>query len=243
MVDGDLSITFEKITSTQGGAGGLSPVASISRRDGVMNEIRRAIVVGSLKPGDKLTEVELSALLKVSRPTIREALNQLAQEGLLTQEPYRGLRVATLDATAIMDIAKTRTALDMLAATAILEDTSGRRMRQVEESWQQFDRVAFDPDPVAQHEAHIAFHRNIWVASENSLLLRLWPVTEAHLTIALAQDQATRANPARAHEVHERLVKAMRTGDLSIVEAAFISHTIDSAWELIALLNGEEQTG
>jgi DNA-binding GntR family transcriptional regulator len=64
---------------------GLSPVASISRRDAVMNEIRRAVVLGHLKPGEKLTENRLSASLNVSRPTMREALAQLAQEGLLIQ--------------------------------------------------------------------------------------------------------------------------------------------------------------
>jgi DNA-binding GntR family transcriptional regulator len=164
-----------------GGVGGLSPVASVSRRDAVMNEIRRGIVSGSIKPGDKLTEVKLSAMLNVSRPTIREALTQLAQEGLLVQEPYRELRVATLHAKEIMDIAMTRQALDMLAVASILEDTSGRRMQYVEASWEAYDKIAFHPDPVVLHEAHIAFRRSIWAASENALLLRLWPVTEAHL--------------------------------------------------------------
>ena len=164
-----------------GGVGGLSPVASVSRRDAVMNEIHRGIVSGSIKPGDKLTEVKLSAMLNVSRPTIREALTQLAQEGLLVQEPYRELRVATLHANEIMDIAMTRQALDMLAVASILEDTSGRRMQYVEASWEAYDKIAFHPDPVVLHEAHIAFRRSIWAASENALLLRLWPVTEAHL--------------------------------------------------------------
>lgn len=217
--------------------GRVAPVASVSRRDGVINEIRRAVVLGSIKPGEKLTEVQLSEWLNVSRPTVREALNQMAQEGLLIQEPYRGLRVATLDAAAIMDLATTRMALDMLAVTAIVEDGSGRRMRLLEESWTEYSRVEMDPDPVIRHESHVAFHRKIWAASENAMLLRLWPVTEAHLTIILAQDQATRADPVRAHNVHEKLVDAIRTKDLEVIRKAFTEHTIDSAKELIALLD------
>ncbi|VII98733.1 Transcriptional regulator, GntR family [Arthrobacter sp. DR-2P] len=217
----------------------MSPVASVSRRDGVINEIRRAVVLGTIKPGEKLTEVQLSEWLNVSRPTVREALNQMAQEGLLVQEPYRGLRVATLDAAAIMDLANTRMALDMLAVTAIVEDESGRRMRMVEESWAEYSQVEMDPDPVIRHESHVTFHRKLWAASENALLLRLWPVTEAHLTIILAQDQAARADPARAHRVHEKLVDAIRTKDLEIIRKAFSEHTIRSAEELIPLLNTE----
>ena len=214
----------------------LSPVASVSRRDAVMNEIRRAIVLGALKPGEKLTENRLSASLSVSRPTMREALTQLAQEGLLIQEPYRGLRVADLDAQAITDIARTRMALDMLAAEAILADPSGERLAQVREAWADYDRLPFDADPVTAHEAHIAFHRRIWEASGNTLLIRLWPVTEAHLTIALARDQATRDDPRRAHDVHEAVVNALIAGDLAQVHAALVVHTIESADELIAML-------
>ena len=219
----------------------MSPVASVSRRDGVVNEIRRAVVLGTIKPGEKLTEVQLSEWLNVSRPTVREALNQMAQEGLLVQEPYRGLRVASLDTAAIMDLANTRMALDMLAVTAIIEDETGRRMRMVEESWAEYSRVEMDPDPVVRHESHVAFHRKLWAASENALLLRLWPVTEAHVTIILAQDQATRADPVRAHRVHEKLVKAIRTKDLEVIRKAFTEHTIDSAKELIALLDAQNK--
>jgi DNA-binding GntR family transcriptional regulator len=114
---------------------GLSPVASISRRDAVMNEIRRAVVLGHLKPGEKLTENRLSASLNVSRPTMREALAQLAQEGLLIQEPYRGLRVADLEPGAMLDIARTRVALDMLAVQDILADPTGERLERVRAAW------------------------------------------------------------------------------------------------------------
>lgn len=215
----------------------VAPVASVSRRDGVLNEIRRAVVLGTIKPGQKLTEVQLSEWLNVSRPTVREALNQMAQEGLLIQEPYRGLRVATLDAAAIMDLANTRMALDMLALEAIISDGTGRRLQMVEDSWAEYSSVEMDPDPVIRHESHVAFHRKLWAASENALLLRLWPVAEAHVTIILAQDQATRADPVRAHRVHVKLVEAIRTKDMKVIRKAFKEHTVDSAKELIALLD------
>ena len=86
----------------------LLPASSISRREAVVNQIRRGIVLGVLRPGEKLTEVGLATALQVSRPTVREAMAQLAQEGLLTAEPYRGLRVTEIDAAAIRDLAQTR---------------------------------------------------------------------------------------------------------------------------------------
>lgn len=217
----------------------LSPVTSVSRRDAVMNEIRRAIVIGNLKPGEKLTENRLSASLNVSRPTMREALTQLAQEGLLIQEPYRGLRVADVEPRAVLDIARTRVALDLLAVQDILADPTGSRLGRVQTAWAGYDALPFDADPIEAHEAHIAFHRRIWEASENVLLIRLWPVTEAHLTIVLAYDQATRDDPRRAHDVHERLVEAIVSGDLERVHEALIVHTMQSAEEFVAMLTAE----
>ena len=124
----------------------------------------------------------------------------------------------------------------MLAAEAILADASGRRLELVREAWDDYNRLPIDADPVTSHEAHIAFHRRIWEASENSLLIRLWPVTEAHLTIALARDQTTRDDPRRAHDVHEAVVDALIAGDLDQVRVALIAHTIDSAEELVTML-------
>jgi DNA-binding GntR family transcriptional regulator len=215
---------------------GLLPVPSLTRRDAVMNQIRRAILLGRLRPGEKLTENRLATSLNVSRPTMREALTQLTQEGLLIQEPYRGLRVADLDPESIMDIARTRVALDMLAIKDVLADSSGRRLERVVAAWRAYDQLPFDADPLEAHEAHLAFHRGVWNASENTLLIRLWPVTEAHITIALAYDQATRDDPRRAHDVHEAIVDAVVSGDLEQVHRALVVHTIDSAETLVAML-------
>jgi DNA-binding GntR family transcriptional regulator len=214
----------------------LAPVSATSRRDAVIKQIRRAIVLGELRPGEKLTENGLAASLGVSRPTMREAVSQLSQEGLLIQEPYRGIRVADLDPVAILDIARTRVALDMLAAEEILADPTGRRLELVSEAWAKYDRLPLTASPIEAHDAHVRFHRDLWVASGNTMLLRLWPVTEAHLTIVLAHDQVTRDDPRRAHDVHERMVNAILAGDLVEIRASIVAHTVDSAMEIAGLL-------
>jgi DNA-binding GntR family transcriptional regulator len=221
----------------------LAPVASVSRREAVVAQIRRGIVVGALRPGDKLTELSLAADLQVSRATVREALGQLAREGLVVAEPYRGLRVADLDTAALRDLARTRAALDELAARGILADDSGDRLHAVQEAWADFEASAFDDDPVARHEGHLAFHRAIWTAAENVVLDQLWPVIEAHMTIALAQDQAVRHDPERSHRLHRDLIDALESGDEARVEATFREHTITSADELIALRNPSTSSG
>ncbi|MDX6235132.1 MAG: hypothetical protein QOH68_4299 [Nocardioidaceae bacterium] len=215
---------------------GLSPISGTSRRDAVVMEIKRGIVLDRIRPGERLTEQSLSAALQVSRPTIREALNQMVMEGLLIQEPYRGMRVADLEPQAVLDLAHVRMAIDMQAVEAILDDSTGRRMELLDRAWAAYERHADSKDPLIQHETHVALHHGVWAASENSFLTRLWPVFEAHITIALAHDQATRHDQERAYIVHKELFDAITSRDLDRIRTAFSHHTLDSARDLVALM-------
>lgn len=232
----------EAISGKTAMSGRLAPVSTMSRRDAAVNEIRRAIVLGHVKPGEKLTEVQMAEWLNVSRPTVREALNKVVQEGLVVQEPYRGLRVAFMDDSMLVDLGRTRMALDILAIDGILADKSGRRWQVVEDGWKQYKLHAFDPDPFVQHMGHLAFHESIWAGSENAMLLKLWPVTRAHMTIALAQDQAIRQDPERAYHVHEVLMGVLRSGDRDAIRVALEEHTMHSVKELLELLIEKEKS-
>lgn len=217
----------------------LAPVEARSRREGVVREIRRAIVLGDLVSGQKLTETSLSGALNVSRPTIREALAQLVNEGFLTAEPYREIRVASLSPAEMEDTARVRMALDRLAIDLIVEDATGRRLERVRAAWADYERDIAADDPLLRHTAHILFHRSLWDAADNVMLERYWPVTEAHITLQLAMDQRLASNAGRDVHVHRQIVEAIEraaTGDDSAVEPALTRHTLGSVHDLIAAL-------
>lgn len=215
-----------------------TPASNTERRQRVVDEIKRRIIVGEIRPGQRIIEAELTSSLDVSRPTAREALNQMARDGFLIQEAYRGLRVADIQSDSLLDIARVRVALDTEAISEILADKTGRRMDVLEDAWRAFERATAESDPLALHEAHVRFHRGIWEAADNYLLMRIWPVMEAQMTIVLAYDQFTRTNPARAHAIHAALMRAIRTGDPAQIRTALDVHTMDSAQELALLTPG-----
>lgn len=208
---------------------------SSPQREVVVSYVRRALVTGELRPGEKLREVRLAEYLGVSRQTLREGLQMLVQDGLLIQEPYRGYSMAELTPQALTDLARTRVPLDLLAIEGILTDPTRGRMDVLMRSWETFDRLATHPDPLVRHEAHVAFHHGMWLASQNQILIRMWPVIEAASTLALAQDQAVRADPGRARELHAHLIEAICSRDPSNIEHALQTHTIRSSEELVNL--------
>src|SRR3954453_18655782 len=72
-------------------------------RDRAYATIRDAIVDGTLQPGEKLKDADLTNWLGLSRTPIREALNRLEQDGLVESAPQRYTRVAPLDRRAARD--------------------------------------------------------------------------------------------------------------------------------------------
>jgi DNA-binding GntR family transcriptional regulator len=209
-----------------------APVAALSRRDAVLEQIRRSIVVGALKPGEKLTENALAESYGVSRQTIREAMNLLAQTGWVIQEPYKGMRIASMDEQDVLDLAHIRSSLDLLAVRSIVGDSTGRRLAMVTESWKQLEELAFHADPLIRHDAHVAFHRATWEAAENQLLIKMWPAMEAQITIWIAQYNAAHPEPEHVHSIHKKLYEAIASGDLRRAQRATLEHTVTSKAQL-----------
>lgn len=228
-------------------AGGPRPVTTRTRRDAVADELRRAILAGELKAGERVREVHVAQQLGVSRPTLREAVYQLIHEGLLEQQPYRGVVVPAIDEKFITDIAAVRVALETLAARAVAEDPDGSRKARLSTAWQEYRAAHAAQDSARLHQTHVVLHRTIWDASDNSMLKRLWPTVEAQINVAITVDESTRSDPDRALHVHERLIEAILGGDPAAIEAEVERHTKASADELLDMLaernNAAESAG
>ena len=84
-------------------------------RDVVFNTLRKAILTGELKPGERLMEIHLANRLGVSRTPIREAIRKLELEGLVIMIPRRGAEVAQITEKSLRDVLEVRRALDVLS--------------------------------------------------------------------------------------------------------------------------------
>jgi DNA-binding GntR family transcriptional regulator len=216
--------------------GNLSPVTSVIRRDAVLSQLRNAILTNRLKPGERIREVQLAKDLGVSRPTLREAIYQLIHEGLLVQEPHKGVTVAEIDAATITDIAVVRAALETIAAKAIAtdkDDSVRERLRQV---WITYDEAAASGDTVRENEAHMELHRTVWLASHNSMLERIWPIVSASVNLALSTDIAARQDTERNRRMHRELVEAILYNRRRRIVSAVREHIQISADELLGLM-------
>ena len=84
-------------------------------RDVVFNTLRKAILKGELKPGERLMEIALAERLGVSRTPVREAMRKLELEGLVVMIPRRGAQVANITEKDLNDVLEVRIALENLS--------------------------------------------------------------------------------------------------------------------------------
>lgn len=91
------------------------PREETSLRERTTNMLRTAILDGVLAPGQKLSERELCESLAVSRPCLREALQHLQAEGLITIIPHKGPEVTSISLPEVRDIYEVRASLESLA--------------------------------------------------------------------------------------------------------------------------------
>jgi DNA-binding GntR family transcriptional regulator len=90
-------------------------------KESVYDSLKTMIQTGALQPGSRLTELDLAARLKVSRTPLREALNRLERDGLVTNKPRHGYFVTMFDLRALEDAFDVREVLDGLAAQRAAE--------------------------------------------------------------------------------------------------------------------------
>lgn len=214
----------------------LAPVSSTTRREVVLDALRRALLTGELVPGQRIKEAPLAEALGVSRPTVREAIYQLVHEGSLVQEPYKGISVAQPSPQDLLDVAQVRVSLETLAALHVAKHPKGKGMARLKAALDVHLDAIEAGDPVASDLTHLELHRTLWEASENQMLMRIWPLVESQIRTAMSLDQATRDDPERDAELHKRLVAVIEGGDEQEIVTEVRNHIARSADEVVKLM-------
>ena len=142
-------------------------------RDVVFNTLRKAILTGELKPGERLMEIHLANRLGVSRTPIREAIRKLELEGLVIMIPRRGAEVAQITEKSLKDVLEVRRALDALCAELACDRISDEEKERLRQACNAFDHATVTGDATTIAAADVVFHDIIVQATGNARLIQL----------------------------------------------------------------------
>jgi DNA-binding GntR family transcriptional regulator len=147
-------------------------------KQSVYESLRKMIQTGVLQPGSRLTELDLAARLRVSRTPLREALNRLERDGLVTNKPRHGYFVTIFDLRALEDAFGVREVLDGYAAQRATERIGAqdkKKLRAIVRQCETMAKVKNRPMEDLAEEMRLGFeiHRLIAGVSGNDFLCEL----------------------------------------------------------------------
>jgi DNA-binding GntR family transcriptional regulator len=207
-----------------------TPVLRLVRSASLAEQAADAIVTGvsagALKPGQRLVEQELAALLNMSRVPLREALKILEAQGIVESVPHRGTRVAMFDDRRVDQICAARIALERLAIA-----DAAPRYRKDSSLLAPLDRIIADMERAAERldwldvsRADLDFHREICHASGNDIVLTLWEALARHVFIVFGHEIRDERDAAIMGPHHRRLRDLLAAGDRRALNGEIEQH-------------------
>lgn len=142
-------------------------------RDIVFQTLRKAILMGNMRPGDRLLEEHLAERMGVSRTPIREAIRKLELEGLVVMVPRCGASVARINENRLKDVLEVRGALDELAIKLACEHITEEQLRRLNEAKLRFETNTMGGSIARIVDADVKFHDIILEASCNERLIQI----------------------------------------------------------------------
>jgi DNA-binding GntR family transcriptional regulator len=218
-------------------AGATAPLLGLQKkslREQALAALRAAITSGELEPGRHLVETELSEMLQISRGTLREALRQLEQEGLLSAGPRGRLSVRHLDAKEIRDIYSVRAALESLAARTLCELPD--RQQAIASLKTAIEAMAAAEKASMQErvESDLEFHRTLCRLTGNETLLHSWESLEGSIRMSIMFAGQDKGVMNMSVDRHYDIVAAIETGDASLARNTIREHMDTAAANLVA---------
>ena len=181
-------------------------------RDVVFQTLREAILRGTIKPGERLMEIQLSQQLGVSRTPVREAIRMLELEGLVNMTPRKGAAVAAISEKSLRDVLEVRRALDALSVELACERITEQELEELRQACEEFERVArVSKDASVIARADVALHDIIVRTTGNQRLLQLVNNLSEQMyryRFVYIKDESRHENLVEEHrEIYESIVE------------------------------------
>lgn len=193
-------------------------------RDVVFNTLRKAILKGELKPGERLMEIALADRLGVSRTPVREAMRKLELEGLVVMIPRRGAQVANITEKDLNDVLEVRIALENLSIENACNRMTGEQLARLWDAAKTFEKTMADGNLVKLAEADVDFHEVIYQSSDNRRLNQVLNNLREQIyryRVEYLKDEETRNLLVKEHE---ELYEAIKARDVARAQEISFRH-------------------
>ncbi|MCI4012846.1 GntR family transcriptional regulator [Brevibacterium sp. ZH18] len=177
----------------------------------VTETLRNEIIDGVRQPGSRLVERNLATELGVSRVPIREALKQLASEGLVTNRPNTWSTVREFSPSDIADLNEVRTAFDVLSFELAAQRHTREGLAKLEATMAKGRELSKAGDAVGAHRVAADFHSTVTELSGNQLLVEIAELLDSRMRWQLSQHDDLDFVATEHAELYEAIARRDQT--------------------------------
>jgi len=205
----------------------------------VRESLRRDILNGLYSPGDPLKQTEIAARLDVSVTPVREAMRDLATEGIVVIDPQRVARVRRLHESEAREVNEIRALLEPLAARLAAENASAESVASIRRLAEESAAADNDPDWLdANRRLHLAVIDSSEAPLLASILGNLRQISSIYLATAVRSQEGVRE---KSKLEHLALADAIERGDGAEAMRIMQSHLFSS--DVMATVATEHRDG
>lgn len=168
--------------------------------------LKSAIFSGELKPGATLVEARLATRFGVSRGPLREAIQALTDQGLVTSEPFGGSQVVSLTPKDVNELFGVRAALEMFAFEQVWSKREEAFYAEMKGRHAALLQAIDNGDDAAAIVAELYLHSYVYEATGNRLLLHMWRSLEGRLQLYWAAHHYVHGRRGPLREGHDAYV-------------------------------------
>ena len=197
----------------------------------VRDALRRAILTGDITPGTHLVQGELAADLQVSTTPVREALRDLAGEGLVQFDPHRGAIVHQLNLQELLEIYDIRKALTPLAFRRAVQVLSEDELKVVKAIERKMSETA---DPIEWTELNWRFHHHLELGSSPTRLRTFLQNVQDASSLYIAHSvTSSPERMKRGNKQHRDLLEAVHQRDVELACNLLVQHLDETLQEIL----------
>ncbi len=199
----------------------------------VTDSLRIAIVAGEFDPGQKLKMSHLIQRFGTSQMPIREALQQLQGEGLVTIIPQRGAQVRSLDRRFINNIYDLRIAIESLLIRKTCEKKNRSWINQLKSSQEEYESLINKHDIPSLIEANHRFHRVHNLIADNEEALVTLERTDTLITVLRSTHGYSKKRILQVKTEHREMVECFEKGDIDRALEVHARHCLNGKLSIL----------
>jgi len=214
----------------------------LSLKDRVYQNIKFQIIIGTLKPGTRLPEEELSKAMNISRAPIREAFNRLEKEGFVTIVPRKGAAVSNITTRIIKDIFEIRETLESFAVKKSIGKISIEKLEKVGDGFKKFINKPTNAKNCIQYLAlDKKFHDLLSQNCGNKKLIELLANLQEQIHW-LRNISLKRITFAGSVKEHLAIIEALKKNDEELIIKVLLQHLERAKESSLAEINSWSAT-